>query len=257
MFLLFSAPQIDVKIQQAVSASRSSERINMSEGNEWHYWTTRCIHEGLMRLLLSHWFPSENVNLFIIHSSKVYACRVKLQKRPFIVWDTQRELLMGYQSWHIEQEGGSKDTQRWSWSRNIECWFASMLCAYISFCFPCPIILMLSQVYKVKPTGLFTCLKLIKPKPPFSEIVGVLMARKKSLNSTIERNVSQFFQYFWYNRSPSTLKSDHVFLFQDFINNYSLKTWDARDNWMLIMWVNVILLLLIVVDPILKMKTTW
>ena len=93
-------------IQQAMSASWSSKRINMSEGNEWHYWTTRCVHEGLMRLLLSHWFPGENVNVFIIHSSKVYACRVKLQKRPFIVWDTQRELLMGYQSWHIEQEGG-------------------------------------------------------------------------------------------------------------------------------------------------------
>ena len=142
MFLLFSAPQIDVKIQQAVSASRSSERINMSEGNEWHYWTTRCVHEGLMRLLLSHWFPGENVNVFIIHSSKVYVCHVKLQKRPLIVWDTQRELLMGYQSWHIEQEEGRKETQRWSWSRNIECWFASMLCVYISFCFPRSITLM-------------------------------------------------------------------------------------------------------------------
>lgn len=134
----------------------------------------------------------------------------------------------------LSRKGGSKEPQRWSWSRDFECWFASMFCAYISFCFPRSIILMLPQVYKIKPTWLFTCLKLIKPKPPFSEIVGVLMARKKSLNSTIEHNVSQFFQYFWYDRSPRSLISDHVFLFQDFINNYSLKTWDVRDDWMLI-----------------------
>lgn len=98
-------------------------------GNDWHYWTTRCVHEGLMRLLLSHWFSSQNVNVFIIHSSKVYACDVKLQKRQFIMWDTQGELLMCYQSWHIEHGGGcvSRTTQRWSSSGNIECEFASML----------------------------------------------------------------------------------------------------------------------------------
>lgn len=72
-------------------------------GNEWHYWTTGCVHEGLMRLLLSHWFPSENVNVFIIHSAKVYPCDVKLRRRPFIVWDALQDLLVCYQSWHIEQ----------------------------------------------------------------------------------------------------------------------------------------------------------
>lgn len=34
-------------------------------GNEWHYWTTLHVHEGLMRLLLRHWFSRQNVNVFI------------------------------------------------------------------------------------------------------------------------------------------------------------------------------------------------
>lgn len=98
-------------------------------GNEWHYWTTGCVHEGLMRLLLSHWFPSENVNVFIIHSAKVYPCDVKLRRRPFIVWDALQDLLMCYQSWHIEQGKPtchSWKKKRWSWvwiySQGVEYW---------------------------------------------------------------------------------------------------------------------------------------
>lgn len=67
-------------------------------GNDWHYWTTRCVHEGLMRLLLSHWLCSKNVNVFIIHPTQVYTSDVRLWRRPFIDWDTDKDLLTGYHS---------------------------------------------------------------------------------------------------------------------------------------------------------------
>lgn len=67
-------------------------------GNDWHYWTTRCVHEGLMQLLLSHWLCSKNVNVFIIHPTQVYTSDVRLWRRPFIDWDTDKDLLTGYHS---------------------------------------------------------------------------------------------------------------------------------------------------------------
>lgn len=78
----------------------------------------RCVHEGLMRLLLSHWFPSENVNVFIIHSAKVYPCDVKLRRRPFIVWDALQDLFVCYQSWHIEQ--GKPTCHSWKKKKKVE-----------------------------------------------------------------------------------------------------------------------------------------
>lgn len=41
--------------------------------------------QGLMRLLLNYWFSGENVSVFISHSTKVYACDVKLKRCPFVV----------------------------------------------------------------------------------------------------------------------------------------------------------------------------
>lgn len=59
-----------------------------------------------MRLLLSHWFCSENVNVFIIHSTQVYTSDVELSRRPFIVWGTEKDLLTGYQS-KLEQKNSA------------------------------------------------------------------------------------------------------------------------------------------------------